>query len=258
MTVADKARRFADLHVAGRPLVLYNAWDAGSAGAIAAGGALAIATGSLSVAGAQGYPDGEALPLDTLLAIVARIAASVDLPVTVDFEGGYAEAPEAAAANVARAIAAGAVGINFEDRKVGGTGLHATDRQASRIRAIREAAEAAGVPLFINARTDLFLQHRQDPSRHAGLLGEALERAAAYAEAGASGFFVPALLDEDLLGQVCRTVRLPVNALLFPDAPAPRRLAELGIARISHGPFPYRHAMAALQDAARAAHAALG
>ncbi len=252
MTQREKARAFAALHIKGDPVILYNVWDAGSAQAVAKAGAAALATGSWSVAAAQGYGDGEALPLELLERIVGRIAASVDLPLSVDFEGGYATAPQELAQNVARIIAAGAIGVNFEDQVVGSQGLHSIDKQAARIAAVRQAADAADLPLFINARTDLFLKE-PDRSRHAGLVTEAIERAVAYQEAGASGFFVPGLLGPALLRQICERVALPVNALMLGDAPAVAELAALGVARISHGPEPYREAMKNLITQAAAA-----
>ena len=188
MTQAQKARDFADLHVPGKPVVLYNIWDAGGAKAIAEAGAKAVATGSWSVAAAHGYSDGQAIPLEMVLQIVERITATVDLPVTVDFEGAYAEAPEAVAQNVARLMQAGAIGINFEDQVVGGSGLHAPDVQSARIEAVRQSAEAAEVPLFINARTDLFLKEK-DRDKHESLIVEAKERGAAYAGGGGKRLF---------------------------------------------------------------------
>ncbi len=252
MSQAEKARAFAELHKPGEPLLLYNIWDAGGAQAIAEAGAKAVATGSWSVAAAQGYRDGQAISLDLVLTLLARIAASVDLPVSLDFEGGYAEAPEALAANLARVIEAGAVGINFEDQVVGGTGLHAPEVQCARIAALRAAAEADGLPFFLNARTDLFLKEK-DRARHAGLVPEAIERAAAYAEAGASGFFVPGLVDPALIGAVCEATALPVNVMMLDGAPSMADLAALGVARISHGPGPYFTAMADLADRFREA-----
>ena len=247
MTQAHKARDFAALHVPGTPVVLYNIWDAGSARAIAEAGAKAIATGSWSVAAAHGYGDGEQIPMDLVLQIVARIAASVDLPVTLDFEGGYAEAPDEITANVARVIQAGAIGINFEDQVVGTGGLHSPDAQSARIAAVRRAAEAADVPLFINARTDLFLK-QHDRAKHAGLVQQATERAEAYAQAGASGFFVPGLVDADLIGTICQATTLPVNAMMMTGAPPAADLAAAGVARISFGPGPYVAAMAGLAE----------
>ena len=237
MSRADQAARLAALHVPGDPLVLYNIWDAGGARTLAEAGARAVATGSWSLAAAHGYADGEAMPLDLTLAIVARIAQATDLPLTVDFEGGYAADPQAVAANVARVIAAGAVGINFEDQVVKGTGIYPLDEQAARIRAVRQAADAAGIPLFINARTDLFLKADGD---HAALMPEALARRAAYAAAGANGFFVPALTDAALIAEVCRESELPINVMMMGPLASVAEVAALGVARASWGPGAYR------------------
>lgn len=247
MSQVKKARDFADLHEPGSPFVLYNIWDAGGAKAIAEAGAKAIATGSWSVAAAHGYSDGQAIPMDLVLQIVSRITATVELPVTVDFEGGYAEAAENVAANVTRVIGAGAIGINFEDQIVGGTGLYSSEVQCVRIDAVRQAAQAADMPLFINARTDLFLKET-DRGKHEGLVAEAKDRAAAYAQAGANGFFVPGLVDPDLIGVICEAASLPVNIMMMDGAPSGDALASFGVARISYGPGPYFEAMTGLAN----------
>lgn len=251
MSQNDKARAFTALHVKGDPLILYNIWDAGSAKAVADGGARALATGSWSVAAAHGFGDGQKIPLDLLTTVAERIASAVDLPLSVDFEGAYSNDPRGAAENVGRVLDAGAIGINFEDQMVGGDGLHAITDQSARIAAIRQAAEKKGVPLFINARTDLFLKEG-DRSLHAGLLAEAKDRASAYADAGASGFFAPGLIDEALIEDLCAATALPVNIMAMTAAPDAKRLGACGVARISHGPGPYRAAMARLQEAAAA------
>tara|TARA_R110002073_G_scaffold121657_3_gene264255 strand:- start:208 stop:1032 length:825 start_codon:yes stop_codon:yes gene_type:complete len=242
MNPVEKAKAFAALHQAGKPVMLYNIWDAGSARVAVRAGAKAVATGSWSVAEAQGYEDGEALPLALLETIAARITASVSVPVSIDFEGGYARDADTLYANATRIIAAGAVGINFEDRIVSGGGLYPVEAQSSRISAIRSAADDAGVPLFINARTDHFLAE-SDRAKHAALLSDTLERAEAYAHAGANGFFVPGLADLDLIARVCEGTSLPVNVMMFDGMPPASELARVGVARISFGPGPYRQAM---------------
>jgi len=142
MTQAEKAKQFAALHIKGTPLILFNAWDAGTAKVIQSAGAKAIATSSWSVAEAQGFRDGEHIPLSFVEQIIARITATVDLPVTVDFEGGYSEDDVVLAKNVSRLIDLGVIGINFEDRVVQGDGLYAPDRQAQRIAAVRDTAKS--------------------------------------------------------------------------------------------------------------------
>jgi 2-methylisocitrate lyase-like PEP mutase family enzyme len=248
MNQTEKAGRFAELHVKGAPLVLFNAWDAGSAKSIVAAGAQAIATSSWSVAEAQGYRDGEAIPIELAEKVIARIAATIDVPVSVDFEGGYSEDDGELAANISRLLELGAIGINFEDRVVKGSGLYDIDRQARRLVAIRKAAEQKGVVLFINARTDLFLGQSRDPAQS---VGEALDRAKAYAAAGASGFFIPGLANDALIGRICEGVTLPVNVMVMNGMPSNDRLSELGVSRISYGPIPFINAMGALQQEAK-------
>ena len=244
--MATKFDAFAALHVPGDPVILFNAWDAGSAKAVAEAGAKAIATGSASVAGAHGFSDAESLPMELALANAERVVGAVDLPVTIDFEGAYAVAPEAAAANVARLKATGAIGCNFEDQVIGGAGLHPTELQAARIKAIRAAV---GADFFINARTDIFIQAKPETHDEA-MVDAALERARAYADAGASGIFVPVLAELRLLARFCAASPLPVNFMAWPGTPSKAEIAATGIARISHGPFPWRLAMAALKEAA--------
>jgi 2-methylisocitrate lyase-like PEP mutase family enzyme len=244
-----KAAQFAKLHVKGTPLVLYNAWDAGSAKAVVAAGAKAIATSSWSVAEAQGYRDGEAIPKDLVMQIASRIADAVNVPVTIDFEGGYSDSDSTLAKNVSRLIELDIIGINFEDRLVKGKGLYTIERQARRIAAIREAAEKKDIPLFINARTDLFLgEGDDDPAKS---IDEAVERAKAYAAAGASGFFIPGLTKSSLIERICKAVSLPVNVMVMDGVPSNERLSQLGVARISYGPIPYIKAMDSLEKAAR-------
>ncbi|TCR60612.1 isocitrate lyase/phosphoenolpyruvate mutase family protein [Bosea sp. BK604] len=252
MNQVEKANQFSALHRKGSPLVLFNVWDAGTAKAAQEAGAKAIATSSWAVAEAQGYRDGEDIPLPFAEEIVARIAAVAELPLTVDFEGGYSENEDDLAANVSRLLALGVVGINFEDRVVKGPGLYPVERQARRIAAIRATADKLGIPLFINARTDLFLGRGGEPQ---SAIDEALERAAAYQEAGASGFFVPGLRDEKLIARVVERSELPVNLMVLDGVPAPKRLAELGVARISYGALPHIQAMSAFKTAAETAFA---
>ncbi len=248
MTRNEKARAFAALHIKGKPVQLFNAWDAGSAKAIAAAGAPAIATSSWAVAASLGYKDGEDLPLPLALEAIGRIAAAVDIPVTADFEGGYSEDDTVLAENIARLLETGVVGINFEDRVVKGSGLYSRERQAERIAAIRKAADSKGVPLFINARTDLFFEHFNEAADY---VDEAIERASAYAGAGASSLFVPGLVDDALIARLAEGSVLPVNVMVMDGVSPAGRLAELGAARISFGNIPYVTAMGALGDAAR-------
>jgi 2-methylisocitrate lyase-like PEP mutase family enzyme len=249
-----KAEQFAALHQKGAPVVLYNAWDPGSAKVVANAGAKAVATGSYSVAGALGFEDRENAPLDLVLDNCRRIVGAVDLPVTLDFESGYAVEIDGLKRNIEAVIAAGAIGINFEDQAIGGQGLHPTGLQAARVAAVREAADKALPGFFINARCDVFLQSER--STHAAGMGQWLERAKAYADAGADGLFAPGLVDADLIGQVVEKVSLPLNILMFPGAPEIPELRRRGVARISYGGAPWRVAMQALEAGAKAVFAA--
>src|SRR5215213_8108560 len=252
MNQKEKAEAFKNLHVKRAPVILFNIWDAGSARTLEQAGAKAIATGSWSVAVAQGFEDGEKIPLELVLANIKRIADSVALPVTLDFETGYATDLLGLKENIRNVIAAGAIGINFEDRIIGAGGLHTIDDQSARIAAVREAADETSIPLFINARTDVFL--KTYPGKHdEGQLEEVLRRAAAYAEAGASGLFAPGLRDPELIEKLCERSPLPVNILVLPDTPPTKTMAQLGVARISHGAAPYRQMTEALKEAAQKA-----
>ena len=245
--MTSKFATFAALHVPGDPLVLYNIWDVGSALAVAAAGAKALATGSHPVGDAAGFGDGEQVPLDFVFANARRIVAASDLPLSVDFEGAYSTDPGQGGVNMKALADTGAVGCNFEDQIIGGEGLHPLDLQCRRIAAARAAV---GDAFFINARTDLFLKVKEHDE---ALADEAIARGKAFADAGASGFFVPRLGDLKLVERVVKAVPLPVNAIAYPGAPSKAEWATAGIARISHGPFPHKALMAQLTEAARAA-----
>ncbi len=245
--MADRYQTFAALHVPGDPVVLYNIWDVGSALAVVEAGARALATGSHPVADANGWSDGEQVPLDFALANAKRIVDAVELPVTVDFESGYAADEAGLERNLARLAETGAVGCNFEDQVIGGEGVQPLDSQVKRVAAARRGA---GDAFFLNARTDLFLKTKTHDD---ALLDQVIERGKAYADAGASGFFVPLMSDVAHIERVVREVPLPLNLIAFPGAPAKAEWAAAGVARISHGPFPHRALMAQLVEAARAA-----
>ena len=240
----SKFATFAALHVPGDPVVLYNIWDAGSAKVVVEAGGKAIATGSHPVADALGLSDGEQVPLELALENARRIVTVVDVPVTIDFEGAYSADPGKGGENVLRLKETGAVGCNFEDQVVGGEGLHPLKAQVERIRAIRRAV---GDDFFINARTDLRIKDQAAP------LEEVIERGIAFAEAGASGFFVPRLGDPREVERVVRDVPLPLNLIAFPGAPPKAQWASAGCARISHGPFPLRQLMEKFKEMAAAA-----
>ena len=227
-----KAEAFRSLHREGI-FVLPNAWDAGSAAMIAAAGARAVATTSAGVSWSLGKSDGEHLSRAEMIDAIARVAATVDLPVSGDIEGGYGDDPEAVATTVRAVIEAGAVGVNLEDSRSADGTLHSPEAQAARIRAGRDAAAEAGLPgLVINARTDVFLFGIGEP---AGRLDDVLGRAAAYAAAGADSLFVPGLVDLDTLSELTSKVSLPVNVMAGPGAPDVDAFRAAGVRRVSVG-----------------------
>lgn len=229
------------MHVPGDPLVLYNAWDAGSAKAIERAGARAIATSSWAMAAAAGFEDGEQLPLQEALRAISRIVDSVSIPVTADFEGGYAAAASEIERNVAQLVNLGVAGLNFEDQVVGGKGIYSVGEQAKRIRAVRSAGDRAGVRLLINARSDLFFKAGPG-AEPATLIDEALERASAYRDAGSDCLFFPGLEDHAVVELLCSEAGLPINLMVLSDKPDIKSLARLGVSRVSLGPAPYlRH-----------------
>ncbi len=246
----EKAEKFLRLHHKFDPILLYNIWDLDSAKAVSQAGAEALATSSWSMAAAQGLEDGQKLPMEYVLEATKRIAVSTDLPVTVDFEGGYATAPGEIFKNVSRLLQAGAIGVNFEDQMIGGTGLCDASEQAVRIGAVRSAADAEGIPAVINARTDLFLQEK-DTTKHANLVNEAIHRAAIYKKAGADCFFVPGILDACLISQIGNSVDLPVNVMVLDTSADLTGIIQTGVERISFGPAPYIAAMVNIEKTAR-------
>src|SRR5262249_40578768 len=191
-TQQQYAETFHGLHKKGDPLVLFNAWDAATAKAIAKTSP-AVATSSAAVASALGYADGEVVPFDIVTGLVSRITAAVSVPVSIDLEAGYGDTPDAAAQSAARILQAGAIGINIEDGlSAGKRHLVSAEQHAAKIKAVRETAQKHGIRLFINARTDPFLLKFGSPDE---CLDEAARRAKVYAGAGADGIFVPGLTD---------------------------------------------------------------
>ncbi|MFJ2033379.1 isocitrate lyase/phosphoenolpyruvate mutase family protein [Streptosporangium sp. NPDC087985] len=232
-THLEKALLFRSLHAEGRPLLLANVWDVAGARIVEAAGASAIATTSAGVSWSLGTADGDRLDRSMALELIARVAASVSVPVTADIESGFADGPGGVAETVRGVLDAGAVGINLEDAHHGGpTSLRPVGEQADRIAAARRAADEAGIPLFVNARIDTYLRAVGDPATR---LNETLDRAAAYVEAGADGIFIPGLLDSETLPVLVEKVSVPLNVLAGPGAPAVATLADLGVARISLG-----------------------
>ncbi|NTY39217.1 isocitrate lyase/PEP mutase family protein [Burkholderia diffusa] len=245
MSSNEKGAYFRSLHRAGQPLALFNVWDAGSARTAADAGAVALATGSWSVAAANGFVDGEQMPRALLMEVLERITRATNLPVTVDLESGYGERPEDVAETIALSIEAGAVGCNLEDSFPATGELRDVEAAVARLAAARQAADRAGADYFINARTDVFFKAPAD-THDERLLDETLARARAYAAAGADGLFVPGLRSPVLIRKLTAASPLPVNVMRVAETPTLAELADYGVARISHGPYPYLQAMKTL------------
>lgn len=249
---AQKAERLHALHIRGAPLVLFNAWDAGSAKAVAASGARAIATSSWSVAHTNGFMDGERIPLTLAIDNLRRIIGATELPVTADLESGYGDAPDVVATTVRLAIEAGCIGCNLEDSFPANGKLRETAHQADRIRCVRRVADETKIRFFINARTDVFFQKPAE-QHDKTMVVEAIERAHAYREAGADGLFAPGLTDIAMIAHLAEASPLPLNIMVVDSTPPLSILAQHGVARVSHGPRAYLLAMKALEAAACAA-----
>jgi 2-methylisocitrate lyase-like PEP mutase family enzyme len=237
----NPAARFRRLHEAATPLVLANAWDAGSARLIESAGAAAIATTSAGLAWSRGYPDGDALPPRVLAAAVAEIARVLSVPLSVDCEGGYSADPKAVGETVAAVVGAGAVGINLED------GSASPDLLCAKIGAAKTAAARAGVDLFVNARTDVYLRGLVPPAQ---AMGETLERGRRYRAAGCDGLFVPNLVEAPAIREVAAAIALPLNVMVRPSLPPVAELGRLGVRRVSAGSAISQVAYGAAQRAA--------
>ena len=240
---ATKAEILRRLHIEGPMLVLPNAWDAGSARIFVEAGFSALATTSAGIAFSLGYPDGERLSRDEMLAAVSRITRRIDVPITADMEAGYGRTPDAVADTVRRVIDAGAAGMNLEDR-IEAEPLLDFSLAVERVRAARAAADHAGVPFCLNARTDAF-------SPNMGGLTEAARRGKAFHEAGATSVFVPFVGDRDTIGQIVRQIPGPVNILGAPNAPTLKELAALGVRRVTFGSAPMRATLGLVRRMAR-------
>lgn len=222
----DLATRFHALHVPGTPLALANAWDGASARIVASTGAPAVATTSAGVAWGLGVADGGHLDRERAVALIRRVVDTVEVPVTADVEDGFGADADAVAETVTQVIAAGAVGINIED------GPRDPAELVARIAAARKAADAAGIPLYVNARIDVFLFRLGAAEDR---LGETLARAERYLAAGASGIFVPGVVAPETISALAEGIDAPLNVMVGPGAPPVAELAALGVARVSLG-----------------------
>ncbi len=247
---ARKAEQLRKLHEGPRILILANAWDVISARIVEDAGFPAVATTSAGVAAVLGYPDGQRVPQREVLEFVARIARAVSVPVTADMESGYGTSP-ADMAEMARALVdAGAVGLNLEDVTGYDEGSHVEiGLQTEKIAAVREASAAAGVPLVINARTDVYLMPIGPEETR---FERTVERLRAYRKAGADCVFAPGIRDKETIGKLVRAVDGPLNILLQPGGPSVAELEKLGVARASIGSGTMRAALGTARKFAKA------
>ena len=248
-TQFEKAEKLLKLHHGPKILALPNAWDAVSARILEELGYLAIATSSAAVAFSLGYPDGQRISRDEMLAAVARIANAVRVPVTADTESGYGKTPEEIADFTKALVASGAVGLNFEDVTGDDESTHVElGLQVKKIRAIRETSAGLGVPLVINARTDVYLM---PIGPEATRFERTVERLRAYHQAGADCLFAPGISDRETIAKLVKVLGAPLNILVTQGCPSLDELEKMGVARASAGSSAMRAAMGAFQRVAK-------
>jgi len=244
-----RAEAFLALHRGPRILVLGSVWDVASAVVFEQAGFAALGTSSAGIAYAHGHPDDEGMPREVMIDAVRAIAARVNIPVSADMLTGYGATPEAVAETCRRVLEAGVIGVNLEDSAPGGgTALADAALQREKLRAVRAMADAYGVPLVVNARTDSYWLKLGDASTS---LRTSIERANAYREAGADCLFVPGTLDPATIRTLVREIDGPVNILAMPGCPPVAELEQLGVRRVSQGSGPARAAIRTAQTIAR-------
>ncbi|HKB44308.1 MAG TPA: isocitrate lyase/phosphoenolpyruvate mutase family protein [Chitinophagaceae bacterium] len=242
----EKAERFRELHYSGKMLVLPNIWDPLGALLLENLGYPAIATASAAIAYSNGYNDREKIPFNDLLTLLKKITTSVNLPVTADIESGYAENDNQLQENIKLLLNAGIVGINIEDTDHKTGSFQSIESQCNKISLIRKTSDEMGIPLFINARTDVYL-HEKNFATAEAKFDEIIERGLAYKEAGADGFFPITLKQEEDIKQLIARVKLPLNIITMPGIPDLKTLSELGVARVSLGPSLLKIAIKAMK-----------
>ena len=236
-----QAEDFLKLHHGSEILVLPNAWDAASAKMFERAGFDAIATTSAGIASSYGYPDGEMMSRDDMLEVVHRIAAAVSLPVTADMEAGFGDSPEEIAETARLTLESGAIGLNLEDGTINRPyPLNDIALHVENIKAVRQTAEAYGVPLVINARTDVYEKFDKSDKT---TVSQAIQRGNAYREAGADCIFAINVDDKKIIAELVREIDAPINILARYGSPTLAELKELGVARVSFGSIPMRTTM---------------
>ncbi|MGH9466607.1 MAG: isocitrate lyase/PEP mutase family protein [Terriglobales bacterium] len=244
MSQKDLAERLRQLHHGSGPVVLANCWDVGSARLLAEAGAPAVATSSAAIANTCGYADGERIPRAEMMAVVARIARALSIPVSADCEGGYSRDPKEVGETARLVLASGAVGMNLEDSEADETRLVPLELQLEKIRAVLAAAAAAQIPLVLNARVDAFFLYANPP---ADPFAEAVRRAQAYRAVGADCIFVPGLRDLVTIRRLLEASPGPLNILAGAGCPSVGELAQAGVRRVSLGSQPYLAALGLLR-----------
>ena len=249
MNQSEQVAKFRHLHTR-RPLILPNAWDAASARVIEAAGAPAIATTSAGISWSFGRSDGQQLRREEMLQVIGNIVESVHVPVSADIESGYGNGSGKDVAEAVQAlISMGVAGINIEDSPGrDGEMLLAPEEQVDRIRMARQAATSVGGDLLINARTDVYLFQVGDVKTR---FSAVVERARLYRRAGADCLFVPGVIDISTIVELVKAIEGPLNIMAMPGAPSAKHLGEIGVARVSVGPWIAQAALAAAQRAAR-------
>ncbi|HNA53789.1 MAG TPA: isocitrate lyase/phosphoenolpyruvate mutase family protein [Anaerolineales bacterium] len=242
MTQAAKAQSLLALHNNGKLLILPNVWNPIGARMLEVKGFPAVATASAAIAESLGYNDGEQLKLESMLEMVRRIANSVEVPVTADFEAGYSETVAGLQQNISNLLDTGAVGINFEDSWNDGARLRPIPEQVERIQAIRETAEKRGISLVINARTDSFFAEGFASTEER--IEDAVTRANAYLKAGANCIYPIGAGDEKTLKILRQRIHAPINVLASAKTASLKQLQEIGINRVSFGPYIFRSLLA--------------
>lgn len=241
-SLSEKTALFRKLHGPGELLVLPNAWDAGTARLVEDTGAKAVATSSAALSWAHGYADGETIPPETLLAAVREIARVIDVPLSVDAEAGLDATPQMVADFVLKLVEAGASGINLED------GDGPPDLLAAKLRAIKDAVKHKGADIYVNARADAYLRKQVTPE---AMRAETIARGKKYAEAGADGFFAPAVVEAADIKAITSEVNLPLNILVWPGLAPIAELKAAGVRRVSAGSGTARAALGALRTATK-------
>ncbi|MCV7344829.1 phosphonomutase [Mycolicibacterium rhodesiae] len=231
-SLAKHADALLALHQPGNPVVLPTVWDAWSAKLAVAAGFAALTVGSHPMADSVGKPDGEGMSFDDVVARVTQITSAVDVPVSVDIESGYAQPAERLIDGL---LSAGAVGLNIEDTVHSeGKRLRSSAEHAELVRALRAAADSAGVHVVVNARTDLFLRNDGDD---ADRVDRAIARLTEAASAGADVLYPVGRHDPETLRRLATELPLPINAIALPESDDPASFGPLGVGRISFGPF---------------------